>query len=264
MSDEKGSRPPIAAWVEERFGLSAVKALGQHKLVPRHRHSVWYYLGGMTLFLFLLQVATGILLTLYYRPSPDEAFESVRFITGEVPFGWLIRGLHHWAASALVVLAIAHLIRVILHGAYKYPREFTWFSGVALLLLVFAFGLTGSLLPWDQRAYWATQVRIEIFATIPVVGDFVARLIQGGEELSGLTLSRFYAAHVWLFPLMLFALIAAHLRLVVVQGDQQAVGPAIEKRCQMGRIGGAHRGRQCNQRGPVVDACDISRGIPGQ
>jgi quinol-cytochrome oxidoreductase complex cytochrome b subunit len=127
-----------------------------------------------------------------------------------------------------VVLAIAHLVRVILHNAYKYPREFTWFTGIALLLLIFAFGLTGSLLPWDQRAYWATQVRIEIFATVPVIGDWLARLIQGGEELSGLTLSRFYAAHVWLFPMILVGLTVVHLRLVGRHGISAA--PRDERR----------------------------------
>jgi len=175
-------------------------------------------LGAATLIATVILIVTGILLTVYYVASSNDAHQSVQYITNVVPLGWLIRGLHHWAASALVVLAIAHLIRVIMHGAYKYPREFTWFSGIALLLLVFAFGLTGSLLPWDQRAYWATQVRIEIFATVPVIGDWLARFIQGGEELSGLTLSRFYAAHVWLFPLFLFGLLLAHLRLVVRHG----------------------------------------------
>ncbi len=175
-------------------------------------------LGAATLIATVILVLTGILLTVYYVPSPADAHQSVQYITHVVPLGWLIRGLHHWAASALVVLAIAHLIRVIAHGAYKYPREFTWFSGIALLLLVFAFGLTGSLLPWDQRAYWATQVRIEIFATIPFIGDWLSRFLQGGSELSGLTLSRFYAAHVWLFPLLMFTLITVHLRLVVRHG----------------------------------------------
>jgi len=175
-------------------------------------------LGAATLVAVVVLIVTGILLTVYYVASPSDAHQSVQYITNVVPLGWSIRGLHHWAASALVVLAIAHLIRVIVHGAYKYPREFTWFTGIALLLLVFAFGLTGSLLPWDQRAYWATQVRIEIFATIPLIGDWLARFLQGGEELSGLTLSRFYAAHVWLFPLLLLGLVFAHLRLVVRHG----------------------------------------------
>ena len=182
-------------------------------------------LGAATLVATVILVVTGILLTVYYVASPSDAHQSVQYITNVVPLGWLIRGLHHWAASALVVLAVAHLIRVIMHGAYKYPREFTWFSGIALLLLVFAFGLTGSLLPWDQRAYWATQVRIEIFATVPFIGDWFARFIQGGEELSGLTLNRFYAAHVWLFPLMLVGLVFAHLRLVVRHGISAAPRP---------------------------------------
>ncbi len=181
-------------------------------------------LGAATLIATVILVFTGMLLTAYYVPSPNDAHQSVQYITNVVPLGWLVRGLHHWAASALVVLAIAHLVRVILHGAYKYPREFTWFSGIALLLLVFAFGMTGSLLPWDQRAYWATQVRIEIFATIPLIGDWLSRFIQGGSELSGLTLSRFYAAHVWLFPLLLATLVVAHLRLVARHGISAAPG----------------------------------------
>lgn len=193
-------------------------------------------LGAATLVATVILVVTGILLTVYYVASPSDAHQSVQYITNVVPFGWLIRGLHHWAASALVVLAVAHLIRVIMHGAYKYPREFTWFSGIALLLLVFAFGLTGSLLPWDQRAYWATQVRIEIFATVPFIGDWFARFIQGGEELSGLTLNRFYAAHVWLFPLLLAGLVIAHLRLVVRHGISAAPRPPRRHRKRVDHI----------------------------
>jgi quinol-cytochrome oxidoreductase complex cytochrome b subunit len=192
------------------------------------RVSWGHTLGAATLVAVIVLMITGILLTVYYVSSPSDAHQSVQYITNVVPLGWLIRGLHHWAASALVVLAIAHLVRVILHGAYKYPREFTWFTGIALLLLIFAFGLTGSLLPWDQRAYWATQVRIEIFATVPVIGDWLARLLQGGEELSGLTLSRFYAAHVWLFPMILVGLTVIHLRLVGRHGISAA--PRDERR----------------------------------
>lgn len=206
----------LGDWIDQRSGWR--ESWGRVFLARIPRVSWGHTLGAATLVAVIILMVTGILLTVYYVSSPNDAHESVQYITNVVPFGWLIRGLHHWAASALVVLAIAHLIRVILHGAYKYPREFTWFSGIALLLLVFAFGMTGSLLPWDQRAYWATQVRIEIFATIPVVGDWLARFIQGGEELSGLTLSRFYAAHVWLFPLLLVGLVFAHLRLVVRHG----------------------------------------------
>ena len=206
----------LGDWVDQRSGW---RETWSRVFLARVPTISWgHTLGAATLVATIVLVFTGILLTVYSTASPNDAHQSVQYITNVVPLGWLVRGLHHWAASALVVLAIAHLIRVILHGAYKYPREFTWFTGIALLLLVFAFGLTGSLLPWDQRAYWATQVRIEIFATIPFVGEWLARFIQGGDELSGLTLSRFYAAHVWLFPLLLFGLIFAHMRLVIRHG----------------------------------------------
>lgn len=224
----------LGDWIDQRSGW---RDTWSRVFLARVPAISWgHTLGAATLIAALILTVTGILLTVYYVPSPTDAHESVAYINNVVPFGWLIRGLHHWAASALVVLAIAHLIRVILHGAYKYPREFTWFSGIALLLLVFAFGLTGSLLPWDQRAYWATQVRIEIFATVPVIGDWLARLLQGGEELSGLTLSRFYAAHVWLFPLLLAGLILIHLRLVVRHGISARPGDDRRRRTRTGHL----------------------------
>jgi quinol-cytochrome oxidoreductase complex cytochrome b subunit len=206
----------LGDWIDQRSGWR--ESWNRVFLAKIPRISWGHALGAATLLAVVILVVTGVLLTVYYTASPSDAHQSVQYITNVVPLGWLIRGLHHWAASALVVLAIAHLIRVILHGAYKYPREFTWFTGIALLLLVFAFGLTGSLLPWDQRAYWATQVRLEIFATVPVIGDWLSRLLKGGEELSALTLSRFYAAHIWLFPLLLIGLVALHIRLVLRHG----------------------------------------------
>ncbi len=218
----------LGDWMDQRSGW---RDTWNRLFLARIPRVSWgYTLGAATLVAVIILMITGILLTVYYVSSPSDAHQSVQYITNVVPLGWLIRGLHHWAASALVVLAVAHLVRVILHGAYKYPREFTWFTGIALLLLIFAFGLTGSLLPWDQRAYWATQVRIEIFATVPVIGDWLARLIQGGEELSGLTLSRFYAAHVWLFPMILVGLTVIHLRLVGRHGISAA--PRDERRSQ--------------------------------
>jgi len=216
----------LGDWMDQRSGW---RDTWNRLFLARIPRVSWgHTLGAATLVAVIVLMITGILLAVYYVSSPSDAHQSVQYITNVVPLGWLIRGLHHWAASALVVLAIAHLVRVILHGAYKYPREFTWFTGIALLLLIFAFGLTGSLLPWDQRAYWATQVRIEIFATVPVIGDWLARLIQGGEELSGLTLSRFYAAHVWLFPMILVGLTVIHLRLVGRHGISAA--PTDERR----------------------------------
>lgn len=206
----------VGDWIDQRSGW---RDSWNRIFLARIPTISWgHTLGAATLMAVVILLVTGLALTVYYVSSPSDAHQSVQYITNVVPLGWLIRGLHHWAASALVVLAVAHLIRVVIHGAYKYPREFTWFTGIALLLLVFGFGLTGSLLPWDQRAYWATEVRIEVFATVPFIGDWLARFLQGGDQLSSLTLSRFYSAHVWLFPLLLFGLVAAHLRLVLRHG----------------------------------------------
>ena len=135
---------------------------------------------------------TGILLTIYYVPSPQDAYSSVAFITNEITAGWLIRGLHHWGASAMVLLTVLHMVRVIIYGAYKYPREVTWFTGVGLLLVTMGFGFTGYLLPWDQKAYWATTVGTQIAGAAPGVGDWVLRIMRGGEELSAITLARFF------------------------------------------------------------------------
>lgn len=213
----------IGDWIDQRSDWRRVWSRFMLQRVPRPTWS--YALGAATLMSVAVLVITGVLLSVYYVPSPESAHASVAYITNELPFGWFVRGLHHWAASFLVVLAIAHMIRVIVHGAYKYPREFTWFSGVALLLLAFAFGLTGSLLPWDQRAFWATNVRMGIFGAVPLIGDWLVRFLQGGAELSGLTLSRFYSAHVLLFPVILAVLIGIHLRLVVKHGSSRRPRP---------------------------------------
>jgi quinol-cytochrome oxidoreductase complex cytochrome b subunit len=174
----------------------------------------------------VILVVTGILLTLYYEPDPGEAHRSVLYITNAVPFGWLIRGLHHWAANALIVLAIAHLVRVVLHGAYKFPRQVTWITGIVLLVLVFAYVVTGRLLPWDQQAFWATQARMEILASVPGLGAWLARFLQDGDQLSGSSLSRFYTLHVWVLPLALAGLIVSHLRLVIRHGVSALPGDA--------------------------------------
>jgi len=168
------------------------------------------------------QIVTGILLTIYYVPTPDQAYETVRYISTQVPAGWLIRGLHHWGASAMVVLTALHMLRVILHGAYKYPREVTWLTGVGLLLIVLGFGFTGYLLPWDQKAYWATTVGTRIAEVTPLVGRWILLLMRGGEELTGVTLARFYGVHVWALPATLMMLLLAHLYLVVRIGISAA------------------------------------------
>jgi cytochrome b6 len=208
----------VGRWLDEHAGLEDLKALGRHKLVPRHRHSIWYYLGGMTLFLFGIQVATGILLTLYYRPSPDEAYESVRFITGEVSFGWLIRALHGWTANLLVLVAILHLASVFFLKAYRKPREVTWMTGTLLLFVFLGFGFSGYLLPWNELSFFATRVGTQIAGVIPVVGDFLLRLLRGGEDVTGATLSRFYGVHIAVLPAAATALLGLHLFLVQKHG----------------------------------------------
>ena len=203
----------IGNWLDERVGWKkAWEAIFLRK-VPKVN---WLYtLGSASLFLAVSQIITGILLTVYYVPTPDHAYDSVQFITSQVPAGWLIRGLHHWGASALVVVSVLHMLRIVFHGSYKYPREVTWFTGVGLLLIVIGFGFTGYLLPWDQKAFWATTVGTRIAGVAPVVGDSILRLLRGGESLSAVTLARFCGGHVWMLPAALLLLLLAHLYLVI-------------------------------------------------
>jgi cytochrome b6 len=206
------------AWLEARIGLAGLKTLAKKKEVPVHRHTIWYYLGGMTLFLFIVQVSTGILLLFYYRPSAEEAYESVQFLMAEVEFGWLVRSIHSWAANLMIFTLFIHLFSVLLLKAYRPPREITWFSGVALLGLALTFGFTGYLLPWNELAYFATRVGTEILGVVPVVGEFLLRVARGGDDVTGATLTRFYAFHVAVFPLLTVVIIGLHLFLVQKQG----------------------------------------------
>lgn len=203
----------LGNWLDERLGWRQVWEAIFLRKIPKVN---WLYtLGSATLFLAVNQIVTGILLTIYYVPTPDHAYDSVQYITTQVTAGWFIRGLHHWGASAMVVFTGLHMLRVILHGAYKFPREVTWFTGVALLLVVVAFGFTGYLLPWDQKAYWATTVGTRIAGTPPLIGDTILRIVRGGEELSAVTLARFYGVHVWVLPAALVLLISIHMYLVI-------------------------------------------------
>jgi quinol-cytochrome oxidoreductase complex cytochrome b subunit len=203
----------IGLWFEERMGWKPIwKALALRN-IPK---VTWAYtLGSATLLVMVNQILTGILLTIYYVPSPQDAYSSVAFITNEITAGWLIRGLHHWGASAMVVLAGLHMIRVVVHGAYKFPREVTWFTGLGLLAVTLAFGFTGYLLPWDQKAFWATTVGTRMLEVTPVIGDWLLRFARGGEELSAVTLTRFYGMHIWVLPSILLVLVGIHMFLVV-------------------------------------------------
>jgi cytochrome b6 len=214
-------------WLEDRLGFDYVSELGRKKEVPVHRHTVWYYLGGMSLFLFLCQVGTGVLLLFYYRPSAGEAYESVYFIMSEVKFGWLIRSLHAWAANLMVFTVFIHLFSVFLLKAYRPPRDLTWMSGVILFVLTLAFGFTGYLLPWNELSFFATKVGTEIVGVVPLVGETARTLLRGGTDVTGATLTRFYAVHVALLPATAMLLLGIHLLLVQRYG--MSVPPDVER-----------------------------------
>jgi quinol-cytochrome oxidoreductase complex cytochrome b subunit len=205
-----GSR--IVDWFEERLQARALFGALLHVRIPAQART--YYLGGITLFLFGIQVVTGTLLSLYYKPTPETAYDSVKYITSVVEFGWLIRSVHHWAANLMIICLVLHLVRIFVQGAYKYPRELTWIVGVGLLAATIGFGFTGYLLPWDQRAFWATTVGTEIAGGIPAIGNPLLQLLRGGSDVTDATLSRFFGMHVLVLPLMIGAFLVVHLTIV--------------------------------------------------
>jgi len=214
-------------WLDERLSISAVSAMAQKKEVPVHRHSIWYYFGGMTLFLFVVQVVTGILLLLYYRPSSENAFESVQFIITEVQFGWLIRSIHSWSANLLIATLFIHLFSVFFLRAYRRPREMTWVSGVVLLFIAICFGFSGYLLPWNKLAYFATKVGTEIAGVVPIVGHPILRFLRGGDDVTGATLTRFFGFHVAVLPATATVFLAVHVLLVQLHG--MSVPPSVSQ-----------------------------------
>ncbi len=216
----------LSSWVEERVDLSGVKAFIAHKTVPRHRHSFWYYFGGVTLFLFIVQVISGILLLFYYRPGADTAFESIRFLMTKVQFGWLMRSVHSWSANLMVLAAAIHMFSVYLTKAYRKPREMTWISGMLLFFLALAFGFSGYLLPWNELAFFATKVGTDIAGSVPLVGEPIMELLRGSPDVGGATLSRFFGFHVALFPAIFTVLLTLHLLLVQKQGMSSPIGAA--------------------------------------
>lgn len=208
----------IEKWLDARYDIKPLKNLINHKKVPVHKYSLFYYLGGITLFLFIVQVITGILLLMYYKPGEDSAFESVRFIVTEVDFGWLIRNVHSWSANLMIFFAFAHMFSVFFTKAYKKPRELTWITGFILLILGMGFGFSGYLLPWNELAFFATKVGTDIAGVIPFIGDSIKEVLRGGDEVTGATLSRFYGIHVALLPLLTTFFLALHLFFVQKQG----------------------------------------------
>ncbi len=204
----------VRNWLDERFGWDELLAPLRHKTVPIHRYSYWYFLGGITLFLFGVQVCTGILLLLYYRPSANEAFESVQYLMTQVKFGWLVRSVHSWAANLMILTAFLHMFSVVFLRAYRKPRELTWVSGMLLLFLAMGFGFSGYLLPWNTLAFFATKVGTDIAGQVPFVGHRTMIFLRGGEEVTGATLSRFFGFHVAVLPGLTTLLVGVHLLLI--------------------------------------------------
>jgi quinol-cytochrome oxidoreductase complex cytochrome b subunit len=210
-------------WLEERTSLP-----GRSGLIGGVKYFLFrkvpgdiswgHTLGSAAFTAFIVQTVTGVILAMYYHPDPDSAYESIRHITDDLTLGWLVRGMHRWGASVFIILLFLHMGRVFLYGAYKYPRELNWIIGVLILVLGMMEGFFGYLLPWDQTAYWATVVGVNLQATGPFVGPFLGPILQGGSEIGSDTLARFYSLHMLVIPGALFALIGLHLWLVVRVG----------------------------------------------
>jgi cytochrome b6 len=226
-------RERLYGWLDERLAISTLRDVAQHKTVPVHRYGAIYYLGGMTLFFFLVQVLTGILLMIYYRPSAAEAYESVEFTMTTVSFGWLIRSIHSWSANLMIFFAFLHLATVYFTKAYRAPRELTWVTGCLAFFLALGFGFSGYLLPWDALAFFATRVGTQIPSTIPVVGEFVMRFLRGGDRVTSATISRFFGWHVAILPALMTAVLVLHLLLVQLLG--MSVPPAAEEEARRRR-----------------------------
>jgi quinol-cytochrome oxidoreductase complex cytochrome b subunit len=207
----------IGAWVDDRLHVGGtVEKLLTKPMIGGAKYI--FSLGALNLFLLVNQIVTGIFLTMYYVPSPDHAYQAVKFIQDEASFGYMVRGLHYWGASAMIVSVMLHTLRVFVFGSYKKPRELMWLSGVVMILLVFGFAFTGYLLPWDQKSYWATVVGTNVAGTAPIVGGLVARIMRGGADVSALTLTRFYTVHTMILPWTLAGFAAAHVTMLQLVG----------------------------------------------
>ena len=205
-------------WFDSRLGLTTLTSLAEKKKVPIHNSSFWYYMGGIALLILLVQFVTGILLMVYYIPEISSAHSSVQFINSQVEFGWFFRSMHSWGANLMIFVVFLHMFSAYFMKAYRKPRELTWVSGIGLLVISFAFGFTGYLLPWDEIAFFATKIGLDIAAAVPLIGEPMAEILRGGAEIGQGTLSRFFLIHVIILPLSLFALLGVHLLLVQFHG----------------------------------------------
>ena len=241
--EQKGKNigPKIRRWTEERLNLRQIVGVlldifpviygeldqrldvkeGLQKLLKKpvpKKLNFLYCFGGMTFLLFVIQVVTGILLAIYYKPSAADAYTSVKFITNVVPLGWLIRQIHAWGANLMIITVLIHMGRVYFHGAFKNPRELNWMVGVVLLALTMCFGFTGYLLPWDQKSFWGTTIGTEVAGGVPLIGSYLLVLLRGSQNVTGDTLTRFYSVHVLILPWITAMFLAVHFAMIKRQG----------------------------------------------
>lgn len=217
----KNTEDKLFNWLDERFHLRPLVDYMKLKQTPLHKHSFWYYMGGVSLFLFIIQLVTGILLLFYYQPGSDSSYESIRFIMTKVNFGWLIRSLHSWSANLMVFFVFVHMFSTFFYEAYRKPRELTWITGFILLALSLGFGFSGYLLPWDELAFFATKVGSDIVGAFPLIGEVLKTVLRGSEDVTGATLSRFYAIHVAMIPALFTVFLVLHLLFIQRQGMHQ-------------------------------------------
>ena len=206
-------------WLDARFGVSKLVKWADHKEVPVGGHSmVWYYLGGTTLFFFTVQLVSGVLLLMYYQAGEATSYESIRYITSKVPFGWLIRSIHCWSAHLMIISLVVHMFSTMILKAYRKPRELTWVTGFLLFAIALGFGFSGYLLPWNELSFFATAVGTDSVKSVPVVGQWLLEVMRGGPDVTINTLYRFFALHVVILPLVMLGVVSGHLVFIQVQG----------------------------------------------
>lgn len=208
----------IKAFLEDRIDLAPVRSWAARWKIPQHKHSFWYYFGGLALFLLIVQIISGILLAFYYTPTPASANESIRFVMEKVHYGWLIRSIHVWGANFLIAVVVVHMFSAYFMKAYRRPREMTWISGVLILALILTSAFTGYLLPWTTLSYFGTKIGVSMPLYLPVVGEFLSRVMKGGADVGASTLTRMFTLHTIVLPILWMILITAHIFLTQVLG----------------------------------------------